>query len=359
MPSPHRLRTLVGRSALLQVEVGVAFGVSLADAAAVGLEVQALQAAEARASGEAVYAHLELVATRGPVEPFVVELARRHGSAASLGLVGLLMKTCTTARQAMECFLRYQRLSNELAETDLAEQGAQGVQTEHRHGPESLGALVASEVWALSTVAMTRKLLERELAPRGVDVRRTGVDVGPYEDFLRCEVRQGAPRARIVFDVQWLEWPLPGADSELAAYLEQQARARLEAVSEQPGVVLELRRALRERLPRGTPTVGQVARSLALSTRSLQRRLSEAGTSYEQVLDEVRADLARACLAREDLSVAEVGFLLGFQDSSSFHRACRRWFGTTPTALRAARNSIQHGPGSSTSIPSPSGRGAG
>jgi AraC-like DNA-binding protein len=337
MSSSRRLRTLVGQSALLQVEVGEAFGVSQADAAEVGLQAQALQSLEARASGEAVYAHLEQVAARGPVEPFVVELARRHGAAASLGLVGLLMKTCTTARQAMECFLRYQRLSNELAETDLAEQGSQGVLTEHRHGPESQGALVASEVWALSSVAMTRKLLEQELTPLVVDIRRTGVDTGPYEAFLRCEVRQGAPRTRIVFDAQWLEWPLPGADSELAAYLEQQARARLEAASEQPSVVLELRRVLREQLPRGTPSVAQVARSLALSTRSLQRRLSEAGTSYEQVLDELRADLARACLAREDLSVAEVGFLLGFQDSSSFHRACRRWFGTTPTALRAAQ----------------------
>ncbi|HEX5751753.1 MAG TPA: helix-turn-helix domain-containing protein [Archangium sp.] len=335
MSSPRKLRTLIGTSTLIQVEAGVAFGVSLEEAAAVGLDVQALRVPEARASAEAVYTHLELVASRGPIEPYVVEQARRHGSSASLGLMSLLIKTCSTARHAMNNFLRYERLANELVTSELTEQDSRAILTEHRHGPDRPGAQVASEVWALCSVAICRRILGEQLCPIALEVRRSGVQLGPYQDFLRCEVREGAPRARLIYDSHWLDLPLPGADPELATYLEQQARARFEATAARGTLVLEVRRLLREQLTQGSPSMASVARRLALSTRSLQRRLGEEGTSYEQVLDELRAEVARAYLTREDLSVAEVGFLLGFQDSSSFHRACRRWFGTTPTRLRA------------------------
>jgi AraC-like DNA-binding protein len=67
-----------------------------------------------------------------------------------------------------------------------------------------------------------------------------------------------------------------------------------------------------------------------VSTRTLRRRLSEEGSSYREIVDEVRADLARHHLAREKRDIDDVAFLLGFSDQSAFTKAFRRWTGRTP-----------------------------
>ncbi|MCB9697640.1 MAG: helix-turn-helix transcriptional regulator [Alphaproteobacteria bacterium] len=78
----------------------------------------------------------------------------------------------------------------------------------------------------------------------------------------------------------------------------------------------------------------RVARRLAVSTRTLQRRLREEGTSFKEVVDTTREGLARHYLGRTQLSASEIAFLLGFEEPNSFFRAVQRWTGTTPETLR-------------------------
>jgi AraC-like DNA-binding protein len=84
----------------------------------------------------------------------------------------------------------------------------------------------------------------------------------------------------------------------------------------------------------GEPSIEHLAPRLGVSVRSLQRRLREAGTSYKQVLDQVRHDLALRYLTAGELSIGEVAFLLGFSEPSAFHRAFKRWTGSTPGEFR-------------------------
>ena len=79
-----------------------------------------------------------------------------------------------------------------------------------------------------------------------------------------------------------------------------------------------------------------MARELGLSDRTLQRRVDDDGTTFRKLLLEARQELAREYLNRPDIGVAEVAYLLGFEDSNSFYRAFRRWEGTTPAQLRSA-----------------------
>lgn len=81
------------------------------------------------------------------------------------------------------------------------------------------------------------------------------------------------------------------------------------------------------------PSQSAVARRLAMSERMLQRRLRDAGTSFVEVLGEVRRELAHAYLS-EGMGSGEVAFLLGYSEQSAFHRAFRRWSGQTPEAFR-------------------------
>ena len=83
-----------------------------------------------------------------------------------------------------------------------------------------------------------------------------------------------------------------------------------------------------------------MAQALHLSQRTLQRRLQEEGTSYQQLLDDTRRDMAEQYLQQPGLTLLEVAYLLGFADPSNFFRAFRRWFGCTPNEYRARRQGV-------------------
>ena len=91
---------------------------------------------------------------------------------------------------------------------------------------------------------------------------------------------------------------------------------------------------LLENLGQTTITADSVAKALAMSRRTLTRRLSEEGTSFRGILDEVRAELARALLQDRSLSVGDVAFFLQYSEPAAFHRSFRRWTSQTPQRYR-------------------------
>ena len=95
------------------------------------------------------------------------------------------------------------------------------------------------------------------------------------------------------------------------------------------------REVIIRRLPDGEPRRDEVAGELCMSERTLQRRLEEEATSFVQLLDDTRRELAEQYLGRLHLSLAQAAYLLGFSDQSSFFRACRRWFDLSPGQYRS------------------------
>ena len=90
-----------------------------------------------------------------------------------------------------------------------------------------------------------------------------------------------------------------------------------------------------DELPSGLPSDELIAKAVSMSTRSLRRRLSAEGTTYSQLLDAVRRELAERYIADTSRSLGEISYLLGFSELSSFSRAFKRWTGHTPSAVRA------------------------
>jgi AraC-like DNA-binding protein len=99
-------------------------------------------------------------------------------------------------------------------------------------------------------------------------------------------------------------------------------------------VSVDVRRALAVLVAGGDTRIERVARDLGTSRRTLQRRLAAAGASYQDLLDETRREAAERYLAESSLSIAELGYLLGYSEPSAFHRAFKRWFGRSPQAFR-------------------------
>jgi AraC-like DNA-binding protein len=106
----------------------------------------------------------------------------------------------------------------------------------------------------------------------------------------------------------------------------------------------DVRVALGDAISGDRPAVAKVAKSLGMSARTMQRRLGELGTTYQDVLDDVRRGLARRLLAQTDLGMGEVAFLLGFEEVNSFARAFHTWEGTTPVRWRERGKGGRDGP---------------
>ncbi|KHK59526.1 AraC family transcriptional regulator [Burkholderia sp. A9] len=129
--------------------------------------------------------------------------------------------------------------------------------------------------------------------------------------------------------------PFVTANDAMWQIFEPDLRRRLDALSAEAGMAERVRAALLELIPGGVGTVDDAARTLAVSTRTLQRRLGNEGTSFKAILAEVRERLAWHYLGRSDLPYSQIAFLLGYQDSNSFFRAFNDWTGMTPDAARS------------------------
>ena len=155
-----------------------------------------------------------------------------------------------------------------------------------------------------------------------------------FEAYFRCQIWFGADENSLLVPQEWVERPLPMANPQLAR---QNDLVVMEYLNRFDGTRLaeKVRAELISRLPAGEPPRAAVATALHLSEKTLQRRLKDEDTSYQQVLDEVRRDLAQQYLRENAVSVCEVTFRLGFSDQSSFTRAFRRWTGLTPGEFRS------------------------
>src|SRR5262249_1973599 len=157
-------------------------------------------------------------------------------------------------------------------------------------------------------------------------------DPRPYQEAFKCPLRFNAPANALLFARADVIAPLPTAHPVLAQVHERLASEHLHRV--RPPTSSRARDAIIRRFPEGDPLRTEIADPLEMSARTLHRRLEEEGTSFLQLLDETRRELAQQYLAQTDLPLADVAYLLGFGDRGSFFRASKRWFGTSPRHYR-------------------------
>jgi AraC-like DNA-binding protein len=186
----------------------------------------------------------------------------------------------------------------------------------------------------MSLLSFLRWILGRDLQPLALELT-TQANYSPERclELFGCPVRFEAAGNGLLFSHADVALALPTAHPRLAGVHERIADeylARLnhsQANTRAKAIILKC-------LPDGEPRRETVARALGMSERTLQRRLQTEGHSFQQLLDVARKELAEKYMARDDMSLAEAAYLLGFEDQSSFFRATKRWFGTTPRGYR-------------------------
>lgn len=159
-----------------------------------------------------------------------------------------------------------------------------------------------------------------------------------YERILRLPVRFDAGEDGVLFPISMMDSSNPSADAALRQLLQRYAADQLAKIPTSARFSQRVRACIRSMLPLGTITADTIAAEFRMSERTLRRRLQEETTSYQEILDDVRAELARHYLTKEKRGIDEVAFLLGFSDQSAFTKAFRRWTGQTPADFVRAKS---------------------
>lgn len=151
-----------------------------------------------------------------------------------------------------------------------------------------------------------------------------------FDKLFRCEIVFSADTDRMEFSREVVERPVPEADAETARQADRNVSKALGGLDVKR-IDDRVRATLIAALPGRRPNQSEIARALGMSSRSLQQRLAEQGTTYSEVLDRTREALARDYLKGRSHSIKEIAFLLGFADTATFSRAFKRWTGVAPT----------------------------
>lgn len=200
----------------------------------------------------------------------------------------------------------------------------------HGH-PRLLEFLVAS------AVQIVRNVSSDDVSPERVVFAHLGEATDHHQHFFGCPVRFGTGRTEVALSSESALVGLRPIDPKLRSFLLRVAQEQLEQLPTHENLASRAERAVIELLPQDTPSLSAVARQLGVSRRTLQRRLSEEGTSFSKVLDGARCLVATAHLRQSGSDLWDVANQLAFSDPSAFVRAFRRWTGMTPGQWRRAQ----------------------
>lgn len=172
------------------------------------------------------------------------------------------------------------------------------------------------------------------LSPVRVEFIQPRSHLKAIERHFGCPVVCGAIRNAMVFRTHDAQCPFVTRNAELLDMLAPQFEEQLQQCQDQDRFTALVRGAIQEKLTGHRPAIEDIARNLHMSSRTLQRKLQEAGSSYQRVLDEARHQLARYYLSHSLLELNEAAYLLGYEDANSFVRAFRTWEGIPPGLWR-------------------------
>lgn len=271
-----------------------------------------------------------------------VELPLRAGARMrpdDYGALGLAWKSAPTVRGSLERVERYARLWTDNMSYELREH-ERGIDfVSHRFGVRRLGMRLSNEATAASCVSLIRQTALPGFCPLAVHFEhRAPSSTEAHVRYFGCPVHFGAEDDVVVVATADLEEETELADEGISRFLVSHLEKQV-AELEDDALEALVRQAISKSLASGVPRMSIVARRLAMSERTLQRRLAERDLGFRELVETTRRQLAENLLHHSSYSLSEVAFLVGFSEQSAFNRAFRRWFDQTPTDFQRSRAS--------------------
>jgi AraC-like DNA-binding protein len=257
----------------------------------------------------------------------------------SYPILGFAVLTAPTGREAFARAIRYGGIVSRSGTWSMLESEDALTLRWTRVGERTLGMRVANEAVVAEMVSSTRQSLATGTRPIAVRFRhRAPRDVRAHEAYFAAPVAWECEDDALELPRALLDAVPRHANRAMSSYFEGQAASRLAEASarEDEHLVDKVARIVDGELLEGTPSLGKVARKLAMSDRTLRRGLVAEATTFRAVVDQTRTARAKALMADPRVSLSEIAFALGFSEHAAFTRAFKRWTGSSPAAARRA-----------------------
>jgi AraC-like DNA-binding protein len=253
--------------------------------------------------------------------------------------VGVLFYVASAAAnvgEAIALFARYRRIVNESLHFQLTRGSDDLVVEVNFAGVSRRRARQHAEFSIALAVRGLREITAKRVCPVWVSfVHERNSNLGEIRGFFGCPVEFGGPSDRLAFSNETLAAPLITEDRYLFDALRPVCDAAARERGTPTGTLRDsVEKEVQKLLPHGRAQRQAVAKALALSPRTLSRRLADEGTTYEEVVDRLRRSLALQYVREQSLSLSQVGWLLGYEGATSLNHAFKRWTGHSPSLVR-------------------------
>ncbi|MGH1343688.1 MAG: helix-turn-helix domain-containing protein [Nannocystales bacterium] len=301
-----------------------------------GLQRTQFEVPDARASAQAYTSLLMAIAEQRDDSAFWLALGQQF-SFPAIGELGLLLQACTNGRDALPRLCKFYEILSCGTQLRLHwhDDGDASIELRQSCAPHTVESRLKYEL-LLGGMARNVELLNsnaKHTPPRYELAYAQPDDLTCHRGVLGSRVSFGHARCRVILGSDFLDQPYALANRTMRALLSKRCDSALDRVVERPQIEALVRRSVL-RAPALDLSLAEVASELSLSERTLSRRLRERGFRFEALRRELQYERACELLKSTNLSVAEVGHSLGFENASNFTRAFVRWSGATPTAYR-------------------------
>ncbi len=257
------------------------------------------------------------------------------------GAFGLAWKSAPNLRGSYNRAERYARVLSSVEAYVLEPADGGAFYTLLKEGDGGRGMQLSNEASLSAVTEISNQVTTADFLPRAVYFKHAPRGpVEAYEAHFRCPVHFGSGRDALLVGDDLLAAPNTLGDETIARFFDRHLEQELAALVEDAGLEQRVRIAVAKTLSEGVPTLSEIASSLGMSARTLQRRLADTGESFQTLVDLARRELAQHLLEETDYSLAEIAFLTGFSEQSGFTRAFKRWAGQTPRSYRLGQSTI-------------------
>ncbi len=252
----------------------------------------------------------------------------------SLGIFGHIIMNCSTVRELLHHSVRYYKIARELTRLEMRETNNHVHMIFDIEAPENIKHLYVEKFFATS-ISVIRNLAQTDLDPVEVAFQHSPTSyLNEYERIFRCPLTFNHSENALVLNQSVLDIEFSHYNSEVKELLSNHAESLLSRQASDYHLQAEVQKAIIDHLHEGIVSIEMISERFNMSRWTLNRKLNLEGTSFQDILNQTRRELAVSYLENSQFSISEIGFLLGFSNPDSFPKAFKRWFGKTPMNFR-------------------------
>ena len=299
-----------------------------------GLDPSLIQESRTRYSYRQLCAAFVEAETITGNENIGLELAKYHNPL-DLNALGITFLSSGSLIDGCQRLLRYETVVNSNLSFSIVESHDRiDLLSEVPDVPQNAARIIEDSRTSI-LVNLCRMGLHESLDPMEVaftypEPKNTGEHFG----IFRCPLAFSQPVSKVTFSIADARRPFTATNRELALNSDQILEGMINELKESD-IISQVKRAIIDELPSGTPSQDEIAKQVFVSSRTLQRRLADENTNLRTLVFEVRRELAEKYIADKSMPLAEISYMLGFSDTSSFSRAFKQWTGHPPVTFRS------------------------